>query len=301
MARTGVAALIGNTPLVEIAKLNPRADRVAVYAKLEGRNPGGSVKDRPALAIVEEAEKRGDLPARTLLDATSGNTGIAYAMLGAARGFAVELCMPANASEERKRILRAYGAKLVLTDPTEGQDGAIDEARARAASDPDLYFYADQYANEANPRAHYASTGPEIWRDTGGRVTHFVAGLGTSGTAMGVGRFLKERDPSIRVLGMQPAGPFHGIEGLKHMETTAHVPPIYRPSALDGLVPVATERAYALTRALAREEGLFCGPSSGAALAAALEVAAELTKGVIVTVLPDGGDRYLSTPVWDGA
>jgi len=301
VARTGVAALIGNTPLVEIAKLNPRADRVAVYAKLEGRNPGGSVKDRPALAIVEEAEKRGDLPARTLLDATSGNTGIAYAMLGAARGFAVELCMPANASEERKRILRAYGAKLVLTDPTEGQDGAIDEARARAASDPDLYFYADQYANEANPRAHYASTGPEIWRDTGGRVTHFVAGLGTSGTAMGVGRFLKERDPSIRVLGMQPAGPFHGIEGLKHMETTAHVPPIYRPSALDGLVPVATERAYALTRALAREEGLFCGPSSGAALAAALEVAAELTKGVIVTVLPDGGDRYLSTPVWDGA
>lgn len=298
--RTGVAALVGNTPLVEIARLNPeRARGVRVLAKLEMRNPGGSVKDRPALWMIEDGERTGALTSeRTLIDATSGNTGIAYAMLCAAKGYACELYMPANASEERKRVLRGYGARVTLTDPLDGQDGAIDRVRARVKDDPSPWFYPDQYSNPANPRAHYESTGPEIWRDTGGAVTHFVAGLGTTGTVMGTARYLRERQPGVRIVGLEPAGPMHGLEGLKHL-ATSHVPEIFRASEVDERASVESERAYALARQLAREEGLFVGASSGAALAGALDVAARAPPGsVVVTLFPDGGDRYLSTRLW---
>jgi cysteine synthase B len=291
--------LIGNTPLVEVRRLNPhRARGVRIAAKLESRNPGGSVKDRAARAIILDAEARGLLGGasrRALLDATSGNTGIAYAMLCAARGYACHLVMPANASEERKRVLHAYGAVLHLTDPLEGQDGAIDTARAMSAEDPERWFYADQYSNPANPRAHYETTGPEIWRQSEGAVTHFVGALGTTGTLMGTSRHLRERKPGIVVASLEPAGPFHGLEGLKHL-ASSHVPGIFREADAGARLSVETERAHELTRALAREEGLLVGGSSGAALAGALEVAAAAPEGsLVVTVFPDGGERYLST------
>jgi S-sulfo-L-cysteine synthase (O-acetyl-L-serine-dependent) len=291
-------ALVGQTPLVRLEAFEPRRG-VEFYAKLESRNPGGSVKDRAALAIVREAERSGRLgPGVTLLDATSGNTGIAYAMLGAAKGFPVTLCLPAGASEERKRILRAYGAELVITDSAEGSDGAIRRARELYAENPRSFFYADQYNNPANPRAHYETTAPEIWAQTRGTLTHFVAGLGTSGTLMGAGRRLRELKPGVRLVAVQPDSPMHGLEGLKHMPT-AIVPGIYDPNLHDELVEVETEEAQTGVRRLAREAGLLVGVSSGAALVASMRVADELTKGVIVMVFPDGGDRYLSERFWD--
>ncbi len=292
----GVFDLVGNTPLVEIIRLNPhRARGVRIAAKLESRNPGGSVKDRPARGILLDAEARGILPGRALLDATSGNTGIAYAMLCAARGYECHLVLPANASKERLAILRAYGATLHLTDPLEGQDGAIDRAHEMAKEAPARFWHADQYANPANSLAHFATTGPEVWRQTEGAVTHFVAGLGTTGTLMGTARFLREKRPSIAIAAVEPSGPFHGIEGLKHL-ATSHVPPIFVEKEAGLRLAVATEEAQRLTRALAREEGLLVGGSSGAALAGALRVAAEAPPGsLVVTVFPDGGERYLST------
>lgn len=290
-------ALVGNTPLVELRRINPEAARgVRILAKLEMRNPGGSVKDRAALAMIRDGLARGLFPIeRTLVDATSGNTGIAYAMLCAALGRRCRLYLPSNASAERLRILRAYGAQLVLTDALEGQDGAIDRVREDVKAEPERWFYPDQYANPANPAAHTETTAAEIWRDTLGTVTHFVAGLGTSGTAMGTTRGLRARRAKVRCLAVEPAGAFHGIEGLKHM-ASSHVPAIYRPDELDGVMPVETERAVALTRALARDEGLLVGGSSGAALAGALEVARDAPAGsVVVVVFPDGGERYLST------
>ena len=292
-----VAELVGSTPLLRLRRFEPR-EGVAIYAKLESRNPGGSVKDRAALAIVREAERTGALGSgRILIDATSGNTGIAYAMLGAARGHRVRLCVPSNISIERRRLLHAYGAELIVTDPMEGTDGAIREAQAIVAADPDRYFYANQYGNDANWRAHYDTTGPEILAQTGGRLTHFVAGLGTSGTFTGVGRRLRAFDPSIVLVSAQPDSPLNGLEGLKHM-ATAIVPAIYDPSLADANAAIATERAHALIRRLARDEGLFVGPSSGAALAAAIDVASDVREGVVVTVFPDGGDRYGSDPLW---
>jgi cysteine synthase B len=295
---TGIAALVGRTPLVRLRQFEPHPG-VEIYAKLESRNPGGSVKDRAALAIVLEAERTGALGSgRVLLDATSGNTGIAYAMIGAARGHRVTLCVPANITPERKRTLLAYGAELVLTDPMAGTDGAILEARRRAAIDPGRYFYADQYANAANWQAHYDTTGVELIEQTGGRLTHFVAGLGTSGTFVGTGRRLRAWRPSVVLVDVQPDSPLNGLEGMKHM-ATAIVPPIYDASLADRHATVDTETAYALTRRLARHEGLFVGPSSGAALAAAIDVARGVTRGVVVTMFPDGGDRYLSERFWD--
>ena len=293
---TDVFSLVGNTPLVEIQRLNPHRTRgVRIFAKLESRNPGGSVKDRPARAIILDAEKRGQLPGRTLLDATSGNTGIAYAMLCAARGYGCTLVLPKNASAERLAILRAYGAKLHLTDPLEGQDGAIDEARRLAAEDPDRWYYADQYSNAANPQAHVDTTGPEIWRQTEGKVTHFAAGLGTTGTLMGTARFLRSQNPAITIAAVEPSGPFHGVEGLKHL-ASSHVPGIFRANEAGERLPVESERAIQLTRALAREEGLLLGGSSGAALDGALQLAKRAAPGsLIVTLFPDGGERYLST------
>jgi cysteine synthase B len=290
--------LIGHTPLIRFRRITAPLAPVEIYAKAEWYNPGGSVKDRPAREIILTAEREGRLrPGKVILDATSGNMGIAYAMLGAARGYPVTLCIPANASPERLRILRAYGAELILTDPLEGTDGAILEARRRYEADPERYFYADQYNNPANWKAHYRTTGPEIWAQTEGRITHFVAGLGTSGTMMGVGRYLKEQNPEIRLIGVQPDGPFHGLEGLKHMETAIR-PGIYDPELLDELLTVSTEEAYAMARRLAREEGLFVGISAGAAMAAALKVAARLREGVVVTLFPDAGYKYLSEPFW---
>ena len=290
-----VFSLIGETPLVELARLGPhRARGVRVLAKLESRNPGGSVKDRPARHIVLDAEKRGLLPGRALLDATSGNTGIAYAMLCAARGYECHLVLPGNASRERLAILRAYGATLHLTDPLEGQDGAIDHCRGMAAAEPERFFHADQYNNPANPLAHRETTGPEIWAQTGGAVTHFVAGLGTTGTLMGTSAFLREKRPGLVVASVEPAGPFHGIEGLKHL-ATSHVPGIFREADAGLRLSVQTEEAQRLTRELARKEGLLVGGSSGAALAGALRLAEDAPEGsVIVTVFPDGGERYLS-------
>jgi cysteine synthase B len=296
----GIAALVGRTPLVRLRRFEPRPG-VEVYAKLESRNPGGSVKDRAALAMIREGERSGRLgEGRMLLDATSGNTGIAYAMLGAARHFRVRLCVPANVTRERKQLLHAYGAELVLTDPMDGSDGAIREARRLYEATPEQYFYPDQYSNPANWRAHYDTTGPEIIEQTGGRVTHFVAGLGTSGTFMGTGRRLREWRPSVRLISIQPASPLHGLEGLKHMET-AIVPPIYDPGLADADERVSTEDAYRFVLELARREGILVGPSGGAALAASLRIAGGLEAGVIVTVFPDGGDRYLSERFWTAA
>ncbi len=294
-----VLALIGNTPLLRIQKLAAEFPRVAWYAKAEWANPGGSVKDRPAMNIILEAERAGLMSKnKILIDSTSGNTGIAYAMICAARGYRVKLCMPSNVSQERKRILKAYGAEIVYTDPMEGSDGAIRRVRQMAEENPELYFYANQYDNPANWRAHYGTTAPEIFEQTEGRVTHFVAGLGTSGTFVGTARRLKELNPKIRCASFQPDSPFHGLEGMKHMPT-AIVPKIYDPTIADEDLAVSTEAAHAMTLRLAREEGLLVGVSAGAAMVAALKVAENVDRGVIVTVFPDSGDKYLSERFWD--
>ena len=292
--------LIGDTPLIRLMTVAAGLPAgVAVAGKAEWHNPGGSVKDRPALAMIRDGLARGLLaPGKTILEATSGNTGIAYAMIGAALGYPVELCLPANATPERKRILRAYGARVIPTDPLEGSDGAIREARRRYAAAPDRYFYPDQYNNPANWRAHYETTGPEIWAQTGGGVTHFVAALGTCGTFVGTGRRLREYNPRVRLLAVQPDGPHHGREGVKHLPS-AIVPGIYDPDLADETVIVETEEAYAMVKRLAREEGLLVGISAAANVVASLRVAAALKEGTVVTILCDGADKYLSAPFWD--
>ena len=293
-------AQVGNTPLIRLqntAVAHNVPDTVAIYAKAEWFNPSGSVKDRAALNIIRTAEENGQLqPGMTLLDSTSGNMGIAYAMLGAARGYHVKLSLPSNASPERIAILKAYGAELILTDPLEGSDGAIVEARRLAAEDPSLY-YANQYNNSANWQAHYKSTAPEIWQQTHGKITHFVAGLGTSGTFTGTTRRLKKFNPNIRTLAMQPDSPFHGLEGLKHMPS-ALKPGIYDEDVADEQVTVRTEDAHAMAHFLARKEGLFVGISAAAAVVASLNVAKTLDEGVVVTILPDNGFKYLSDKLW---
>lgn len=301
---TDLLALVGNTPLVRIRRLASLPPAVEVYAKLEGHNPGGSVKDRPVLRMVEEAERAGRLragaAAPAILDSTSGNAGIAYAMVAAVRGYRATLVVPANASEERLATMRAYGAELVLSDPLEGSDGAMLVARRLAEEHPDRYLYLNQYDNPANWRAHYDGTGAEIIAQTHGRVTHFVAGVGTTGTLVGAGRRLREFNPAVEIVAAEPDDAFHGIEGWKHLPT-AIIPGIYDPTVAHRTLRVATDQAYALTRGLAAAEGIFAGPSSGAALAAALTVARDLTEGVVVVVFPDSGARYLSTPVWRAA
>ncbi len=289
--------LIGNTPLLRLNHLNPNP-KVEIYAKAEWANPGGSVKDRPALKMIREAEHAGLLTKeKTIIDATSGNTGIAYAMIGAALGYKVELCLPQNASAERKRILQAYGAHVVLTDPMSGTDGAILEVRRRVAESPDKYVYLDQYNNPANWQSHYETTGIEIFQQTAGRITHFVAGLGTSGTFVGVSRRLRELKPEARLISMQPDSPYHGLEGMKHMPT-AIVPGIYDATLADEELEVMTEDAHAMVRQLAKREGWFVGVSAAANIVAALKVAEQLEQGVIVTILCDGGSRYLSEKFW---
>jgi cysteine synthase B len=284
--------------MVRLLKFERETPGVEIYAKAEWQNPGGSVKDRAAARMIADGEASGKLrPGLTIIDATSGNTGIAYAMVGAARGYKVKLCLPENASQERKLILRAFGVELILTDPLEGTDGAIREVRRLVGEEPDRYFYPDQYSNESNWRAHYDTTGPEIIEQTGGRLTHFVAGLGTSGTFMGTGRALRRFNSAIKLISFQPDSPFHGLEGLKHM-ATAMVPAIYDPTLADEDLGVSSEDAYALVRRLAREEGLLVGISSGAALSATLAVARRLQQGVIVTVFPDGAEKYLSESFW---
>jgi len=293
-----VVSLIGNTPLLVLKKVGRDFPNVEIYAKAEWENPGGSVKDRPALNIILEAERAGLMnKEKILIDSTSGNTGIAYAMICAARGYRTRLCMPSNVSVERKRILHAYGAEIVFTDPMEGSDGAIRHVREMAARNSGLYFYANQYDNPANWRAHYQSTAPEIFGQTEERITHFVAGLGTSGTFVGTARRLKELNPEIRCVSFQPDDPFHGLEGMKHM-ATAIKPGIYDPGVADADLGVSTEEAYAMTRRLAREEGLLVGVSAGAAMVAALKVAQRAKQGVIVTIFPDSGDKYLSERFW---
>jgi cysteine synthase B len=290
--------LIGNTPLLRLSGLERDVPGVEIYAKAEWLNPGGSVKDRAAARMVA-AGSHLLAQGRVLLDATSGNTGIAYAMLGAADQFPVELCLPANVTVERKRILQAYGATLVLTDPLESSDGAIREARRRFAVHPDRYYYPDQYNNPANWLAHYETTGPEILAQTSGRLTHFVAGLGTTGTFTGVARRLREYNPAIRFVSVQPDSPFHGLEGLKHMDT-AIVPGIYDPALADEDLRVGTEESYAMVRRLAREDGLLVGISSGAAALACLRVAERARAGVaVVTIFPDGAAKYLSERFWE--
>ncbi len=293
-----VLDLIGNTPLIRLSSFESGLRNVELWAKAEWRNPGGSVKDRPAARMILDGERSGALTRdKILLDATSGNTGIAYAMIGAARGYRVRLCVPENVTPERKRILRAFGAEIVFTDPMEGSDGAIVRAKAMYAESPDLYFYPDQYSNPGNWKSHYDTTAPEIIEQTNGRLTHFVAGLGTSGTFVGVSRRLREFNRSIRMISVQPDSPLHGLEGLKHM-ATAIVPPIYDPALADEDLGVATEEAFELTRRLARS-GVFVGISSGANLAGALHVARRVSDAVIVVVFCDGGEKYLSERFWD--
>lgn len=290
---------IGETPLIRLNRVTAEVPNVEIYAKAEFLNPGGSVKDRPALSMIRDGEETGKLvPGKTIVDATSGNTGIAYAMIGAAKGYKVKLFLPANASPERKRILHAYGAELVLTDPALQTDGAITACRDEYLAHPDKYFYPDQYGNPANWLAHFRTTGPEILRQTEGRITHFVTGLGTSGTFMGVGRCLREQSPETKLVAMQPATGFHGLEGLKHMET-ALVPAIYDESLADEQIAIETEDAYRMVKRLAREEGLLVGLSAGANVVAALSVARKLESGVIVTVLCDGAEKYLSDAMWE--
>jgi S-sulfo-L-cysteine synthase (O-acetyl-L-serine-dependent) len=295
---SSVFDMIGRTPLVRLHQFERQTPGVELYAKAEWQNPGGSVKDRAAARMILDGEATGKLTRdRTILDATSGNTGIAYAMVGAARGYRVRLCLPENASPERKLILKALGAELTLTSPLESTDGAIREARRLFAADPDRYFYPDQYNNPANWQAHYDTTAPEIIEQTSGRLTHFVAGLGTSGTFIGTGRRLRKYSPSIKLISFQPDSPFHGLEGLKHMES-AIVPGIYDPTLADEDLRIDTERSYRMVRRLAREEGLLAGISSGAAVAAMLDVASRLDTGVIVTVFPDGAEKYLNEKFW---
>jgi cysteine synthase B len=295
---TSVLDLIGRTPLVRLPRFERETPGVELWAKAEWQNPGGSVKDRAAARMILDGEASGALTSdRIILDATSGNTGIAYAMVGAARGYRVTLCLPDNASPERKMILRALGARLLMTNPLEGTDGAIREARRLKAEEPDKYFYPDQYNNEGNWRAHYDTTGPEIIEQTSGRLTHFVAGLGTSGTFVGTARRLRKFSPNIKLISFQPSGPFHGLEGLKHMES-AIVPGIYDPSVADEDLRIDSELAYEMVRRLAREEGLLAGISSGAALAASLQVARRLDRGIVVTIFPDGAEKYLTEKFW---
>jgi cysteine synthase B len=309
---TGILERIGNTPLIRIERITVHLPNVQILAKAEWANPGGSVKDRAASAIVADAQAKGFLGAskatrgQRLLDATSGNTGIAYAMLGAAMDFAVTLCMPANVSPERKKVLAAYGAEVISTDPADGSDGAIRKAREMAAESGDKFYYADQYGNDANWRAHYRSTAPEIWRQTEGQITHFVAGLGTSGTFMGTTRRLKEYSSGIECISMQPDSAFHGLEGMKHM-ASAIVPAIYDPGLADRNVEVETEAAYKMAKRLAREEGLLVGISAAANVAAALRLGEEIAAQsrstnqdtVIVTILCDSADKYLSERFWE--
>ncbi len=291
--------LVGNTPLLELSSISREVPGVRILGKAEWYNPGGSVKDRPALWMIRDGEKSGLLtPEKIIIDATSGNTGIAYAWIGAALGYKVKLCMPKNASEERKKILRAYGVEVVLTDPGEGSDGAIREARRLYAEDPERYFYPDQYKNPANPRSHYESTAPEIWEQTDGEVTHLVAGLGTSGTFVGTATRLREYNAEIKVISFEPDSPFHGLEGMKHM-ASAIVPEIYDPTIADQNLGTPTEDAYDMVKRLAREEGILVGISAGAAVATSLRVARELESGVVVTVLCDNADKYLSENFWE--
>ncbi len=288
--------LIGRTALLRLRRFGRPG--VEIYAKAEFQNPGGSIKDRAAAAIIREGERSGLLrPGGTILDATSGNTGIAYAMIAAAGGYRLKLCVPENVTIERLRTLRAYGAEVVMTNPMEGSDGAIREARRLYADHPSAYFYADQYSNDANWRAHYDTTGVEILEQTAGQVTHLVAGLGTSGTFVGVGRRLRASGRSVQLVAVQPDSPLHAVEGLKHM-ASALVPAIFDPALADRNLTVTTEDAHAMTRRLVREAGLFVGPSSGAALSASLEVARALDRGIVVTIFPDGGGRYLSESFW---
>lgn len=294
-----VTSLVGNTPLIDLGRI---AEGVAAGVRLLGKaeyfNPGGSVKDRAALNMILTAERNGRLTrGKVILDATSGNTGIAYAWIGATRGYRVTLCLPSNASSERQKILQALGAELILTDARHSTDGSQRRAKELARADPDKYFYPDQYNNDANWQAHFSGTGPEIWRQTNGEITHFVSGIGTSGTFVGTGRFLKQRDSRITLVSMQPASPIHGLEGMKHLET-AMVPGIYDPDVADEGIEVFTEDAYAMCRLMAHKAGLFVGPSSGGNVCAALEVARRLESGVVVTILCDAGDRYLSERFW---
>ncbi len=294
-------AAVGNTPLIRLSRVTRHLpEHIELYAKAEFLNPGGSVKDRAALAMILAGEASGELTRdKTILDATSGNTGIAYAMLGAARGYRVTLTLPANASDARKRILKLYGAEIIETDPLSGTDAAQTVARELAEEFPDKYFYPDQYNNPANWQAHYATTAPEIWRQTDGRITHFVAGLGTTGTFVGTTRKLKELNPSLQGISMQPDSPLHGLEGMKHLET-AIVPGIYDPNVADRAVEIGTEDAQDMTRKLAREEGIFVGVSAGANVLAAMRIADDLNEpAVIVTILCDGGGKYLDERFWD--
>ena len=295
-----VESLIGNTPLIRLRRVTQHlSPPVQVLVKAEWLNPGGSVKDRPAWNMIRVAEEQGLLtPDKILIDATSGNTGIAYAMIGAARGYRVQLCLPANANAERKRILRAFGAELILTDPREQTDGAIRKVQEIVSADPGLYLYPDQYNNPANWQAHYHGTGVEIWEQTEGQVTHFIAGMGTTGTLMGTGRRLKEYNPSVRLIAVQPDSPFHGLEGLKHLQT-ALVPGIYDPTVPDEVMEVSTESAHAMARTLVREEGLFVGISAAGAICCALKIAESITSGVVVVLAPDGGSRYISDSLWE--
>jgi cysteine synthase B len=294
----GITRLIGNTPLLRVKLFERDFPSLEVYAKAEWFNPGGSVKDRAALAMIEDGEKSGKLThEKTIIDSTSGNTGIAYALVGAAKGYKVKLVMPANASAERKALVAAYGAEIVYSDAGDGSDGAIILVRQLIAMDPDRYFYPDQYSNPANPRAHYEGTAVEILAQTSGRITHFIAGLGTTGTFVGTSRRLKDHDPSIRTIAVQPEDSFHGLEGLKHIPT-AIVPKVWDPSVADEIWDAPTEPAYDLARTVARTEGLLVGHSSGAALWAVQRLGETVREGVVVTVFPDSGDRYLSTGLY---
>ena len=295
--QTRLLSRIGNTPLVEIRKIF-RSPTVRIFAKCEWFNPGGSVKDRAGARMVQQAEESGLLtPEKTILDATSGNTGIALAMIGALRGYQVELAMPENVTLERKQVVASYGAKIHLTSALEGSDGAILKARELAAADPDKFFYTDQYGNPANWEAHFYGTSREIHSQTEGEITHFVAGIGTSGTFVGTSRGLKALNPKIQVVSFMPESPLHGLEGLKHLPS-AIVPPIYDPDLADIETEVGTEEAYTMARRLALEEGLFVGPSSAAALVASMQVAADIRSGSIVTVFPDSGMKYVSEDFW---
>src|ERR671924_377904 len=294
--------LIGDTPLLEIRRISEGVipSGVRIFAKLEGFNPGGSVKDRPALRMVQEGIRVGKLrPGKTILDSTSGNTGIALALIGSVLGYPVELVMPANVSAERKKIIHGYRAKVTYSDPMEGSDGAIRLCRQILDAKPDKYFKPDQYFNPMNPQAHYETTGPEIYRQTNRAVTHFIAGIGTGGTVMGTGRYLKEVNPAIKIIAVEPDDALHGLEGLKHMATSI-VPGIYHEERLDGKISVATDDAYAMVYRLSQEEGVLVGQSSGAALFAALKIARKLRSGIIVTIFPDFGDKYLTTNLWVG-
>ncbi len=297
-----VLELIGNTPMLEVRKVTAGMLRpgVRVFAKLEGFNPGGSVKDRPARKMVEVGLERGELrPGKVIIDSTSGNTGIALAMVGAVLGYPVELVMASNVSRERKKIIEAFGAKPIFSDPMEGSDGAIRVCRRIIEENPERYFKPDQYNNEANSLAHFETTGPEVWRQTSGRITHFVAGIGTGGTIMGTGRYLKSRNPGVKLIAVEPDDPMHGLEGLKHMASSI-VPGIYHEEFLDAKMQVSTEDAYEMVYALGQVEGVLVGQSAGAAMVAALRVARTLKEGCVVTVFPDFGDKYLSTNLWIG-